>query len=114
MNEIEPFPELKSLPAARTEDPNDNTPLISKNQRTVPQMLLKPELPGAPAFAIAGQVPSRFLGTECFQETHPERIFRDCSHYCEAAYTAVQAATMSRLSLQTAITKRCWFGLLSG
>jgi pyruvate dehydrogenase (quinone) len=61
---------------------------------------------GAPVFAIAGQVPSRFLGTQYFQETHPERIFRDCSHYCEAAYTAVQAATMSRLAIQTAITKR--------
>jgi len=60
----------------------------------------------APVFAIAGQVPSRFLGTEYFQETHPERIFRDCSHYCEAAYTAVQAATMSRLAIQFAITKR--------
>ena len=61
---------------------------------------------GAPVFAIAGQVPTRFLGTEYFQETHPERIFRDCSHYCEAAYTAVQAATMSRMAIQTAITKR--------
>jgi pyruvate dehydrogenase (quinone) len=60
----------------------------------------------APVFAIAGQVPTRFLGTEYFQETHPERIFRDCSYYCEAAYTAVQAATMSRLAIQSAITKR--------
>jgi pyruvate dehydrogenase (quinone) len=60
----------------------------------------------AAVFAIAGQVPSHFLGTEYFQETHPERIFRDCTHYCEAAYTAVQAATMSRMAIQTAITKR--------
>lgn len=60
----------------------------------------------APVFAIAGQVPTKFLGTEYFQETHPERIFRDCSHYCEAAYTAVQAVTMSRLAIQSAITKR--------
>jgi len=60
----------------------------------------------APVFAIAGQVPTRFLGTEYFQETHPERIFRDCSHYCEAAYTAVQATTMSRMAIQTAITRR--------
>ncbi len=59
----------------------------------------------APVFAIAGQVPTRFLGTEYFQETHPERIFRDCTYYCEAAYTAVQAATMSRMAIQTAITK---------
>src|ERR1700721_1422219 len=60
----------------------------------------------APVFAIAGQVPTRFLGTEYFQETHPERLFRDCSHYCEAAHTAIQAVTMSRLAMQTAITKQ--------
>src|ERR1700689_490354 len=60
----------------------------------------------APVFAIAGQVPTRFLGTEYFQETHPERISRDCSHACEAAYTAGQAATMSRLAIQSAISKR--------
>jgi pyruvate dehydrogenase (quinone) len=60
----------------------------------------------APVFAIAGQIPTRFIGTEYFQETHPERLFRDCSHYCEAAYTAVQATTMSRLAIQSAITKR--------
>jgi pyruvate dehydrogenase (quinone) len=60
----------------------------------------------ASVFAIAGQVPTRFLGTEYFQETHPERIFRDCTYYCEAAYTAVQAAIMSRMAIQTAITKR--------
>ena len=59
-------------------------------------MLLKPEAPGPPAFAIACEVPSRFLGTECFQETHPERIFWDCSHDREVAYTAVQAATMEQ------------------
>ena len=60
----------------------------------------------APVFAIAGQVPSRFLGTEYFQETHPERLFRECSHYCEAAYTPIQAVTMSRLAMQSAITKQ--------
>ena len=60
----------------------------------------------ASVFAIAGQIPSRFIGTDYFQETHPERLFRDCSHYCEAAYTAVQATTMSRLAIQSAITKR--------
>lgn len=60
----------------------------------------------AQVFAIAGQVPTKFLGTDFFQETHPERIFRECTNYCEAAYTAVQAVTMSRLAIQSAITKR--------
>src|SRR5271154_432555 len=45
----------------------------------------------APVFAIAGQVPTRFIGTEFFQETHPEQIFKGCTHYCEVAYTPMQA-----------------------
>src|ERR1700757_3507291 len=38
---------------------------------------------GAPVLAIASHIPSVQIGTECFQETHPERLFADCSHYCE-------------------------------
>src|SRR5579883_1081267 len=36
-----------------------------------------------PVLAIAAQIPSREIGSGYFQETHPERLFRDCSHYCE-------------------------------
>ena len=61
---------------------------------------------GAPVFAIAGQVPTEFLGTGYFQETHPERIYKECTTYCEAAYTPIQAVRMSRLAIQSAITKR--------
>jgi pyruvate dehydrogenase (quinone) len=58
---------------------------------------------GAPVFAIAGQVPTQFVGTSYFQETHPELIFRECTCYCQAASTPAQATTMSRLALQAAI-----------
>ena len=61
---------------------------------------------GAPVFAIAGQVPTRFLGTQYFQETHPEQLFRECSRYCQAALTPSQAITMSRLAMQTAIVEK--------
>ena len=61
---------------------------------------------GAPVFAIAGQVPTKFVGTHYFQETHPELIFRECTSYCAAASTPTQAATMSRLALQTAIVEK--------
>src|ERR1700732_1436372 len=36
-----------------------------------------------PVLAIAAQVPTKELGTNYFQETKPDHIFRDCSHYCE-------------------------------
>src|SRR3954469_18075122 len=38
---------------------------------------------GAPVLAIASQIPSVQVGTAFFQETHPERLFVDCSEYCE-------------------------------
>src|SRR5262245_21210565 len=37
----------------------------------------------APVLAIAAQVPSVEIGSEFFQETDPEHLFEQCSHYCE-------------------------------
>ena len=36
-----------------------------------------------PVLAIAAQIPSQEIGSGYFQETHPEHLFKDCSHYCE-------------------------------
>jgi len=36
-----------------------------------------------PVLAIAAQIPSAEIGRGYFQETHPESLFRECSHYCE-------------------------------
>ena len=36
-----------------------------------------------PVLAIAAQIPSAEIGSGYFQETHPEHLFKDCSHYCE-------------------------------
>src|SRR5256714_3819461 len=36
-----------------------------------------------PVLAIAAQIPSAELGAGYFQETHPENLFKECSHYCE-------------------------------
>src|SRR6266567_86774 len=36
-----------------------------------------------PVLAIAAQIPSVEIGTGYFQETHPQNLFRECSHYCE-------------------------------
>src|SRR5271156_918505 len=36
-----------------------------------------------PVLAIAAQIPSNEIGSGYFQETHPEQLFAQCSHYCE-------------------------------
>jgi len=36
-----------------------------------------------PVLAIAAQIPSVEIGRGYFQETHPDQLFRECSHYCE-------------------------------
>src|SRR5262249_18557257 len=36
---------------------------------------------GAPVLAIASHIPTEQIGTSFFQETHPERLFVECSHY---------------------------------
>jgi pyruvate dehydrogenase (quinone) len=36
-----------------------------------------------PVLAIAAQIPSPEIGSGYFQETHPEHLFAQCSHYCE-------------------------------
>jgi glyoxylate carboligase len=36
-----------------------------------------------PVLAIAAQIPSDEIGSGYFQETHPEHLFAQCSHYCE-------------------------------
>src|SRR6266704_1193910 len=53
-----------------------------------------------PVLAIAAQIPSAEIGSGYFQETHPEHLFAQCSHYCELVSTPAQ---MPR-ALETAIT----------
>src|SRR5215813_9925064 len=36
-----------------------------------------------PVLAIAAHIPSREIGSHYFQETHPQSLFKECSHYCE-------------------------------
>jgi pyruvate dehydrogenase (quinone) len=36
-----------------------------------------------PVLAIAAQIPSSEIGGGYFQETHPQNLFCECSHYCE-------------------------------
>jgi pyruvate dehydrogenase (quinone) len=38
---------------------------------------------GVPVLAIAAHIPSTEIGIDYFQATHPESLFKDCSHYVE-------------------------------
>jgi pyruvate dehydrogenase (quinone) len=55
---------------------------------------------GAPVLAIASQIPSVQVGTSYFQETHPERLFTECSHFCEVVSQAEQMPRLARGAIQ--------------
>ena len=59
-----------------------------------------------PVLAIAAQIPSDELGSGYFQETRPERLFVDCSHYCELISQPEQMPRVLGIAMRTAIAKR--------
>ncbi|MFP5023274.1 pyruvate dehydrogenase [Pseudonocardia phyllosphaerae] len=61
---------------------------------------------GAPVLAIASQIPSTEIGTNYFQETHPERLFTECSAFCEQISRPEQMPRLQRIAMQTAIAQR--------
>jgi pyruvate dehydrogenase (quinone) len=60
----------------------------------------------APVLAIAAHIPSSEVGTGYFQETHPEQLFRECSHYCELISNPRQAPRVLQSAVQHAVSKR--------
>lgn len=60
----------------------------------------------APVLAIASQIPSSEIGTDYFQETHPERLFRECSDYCELVSSPRQFPRVLQGAMQHAVSKR--------
>jgi pyruvate dehydrogenase (quinone) len=59
-----------------------------------------------PVLAIAAQVPSTEIGSGYFQETHPEHIFGQCSHFCELVSQPEQMPRVLEIAIQTAISRR--------
>ena len=59
-----------------------------------------------PILAIAAHIPSREIGSEYFQETHPELLFKECSHYCELVSHADQIPRVLDIAMRTAISLR--------
>ena len=60
----------------------------------------------APVLAIAAHIPSSEVGTGYFQETHPDQLFRECSHYCELVANPRQAPRVLQTAMQHAVSKR--------
>src|SRR6266481_2340385 len=58
-----------------------------------------------PVLAIAAQIPSEEIGSGYFQETHPEQLFRECSHYCELVSHPEQMPRVLEIAMQTAIAR---------
>src|SRR5258708_699005 len=59
-----------------------------------------------PVLGIAAQIPSHEIGSGYFQETHPEYLFAQCSHYCELVSQAEQMPRVLEIAIQTALSRR--------
>src|SRR2546429_4084924 len=59
-----------------------------------------------PVLAIAAQIPSSEIGSGYFQETHPEHLFAQCSHYCELVSQSKQMPRVLEIAMQTAVSRR--------
>ena len=59
-----------------------------------------------PVVAIAAQIPSAEIGAGYFQETHPQDLFRECSHYCELISGANQMPRVLEVAIREAVGRR--------
>ena len=55
-----------------------------------------------PVLAIASHIPSTQIGTQYFQETHPDRLFTECSVYSEMISNGEQAPRVIRSAIHHA------------
>ncbi|MFT8396021.1 pyruvate dehydrogenase [Propionibacterium sp.] len=61
---------------------------------------------GAPVLAIASHIPSVQIGSSYFQETHPDRLFVECSVYCEMLSTPDQAPRVINSAIRHAVAEQ--------
>ncbi|MFF7652784.1 pyruvate dehydrogenase [Streptomyces sp. NPDC007983] len=60
----------------------------------------------APVLALASHIPSSEIGTGYFQETHPDQLFRECSHYSELISSPQQMPRVLQTAIQHAVGRR--------
>ena len=61
---------------------------------------------GVPVLAIAAHIPSTEIGIDYFQATHPESLFKDCSHYVELVSSPALVAQVLNRAIRVAVAKR--------
>ena len=59
-----------------------------------------------PVLAIAAQIPSAEIGGGYFQETHPQNLFHECSHYCELVSDPSQLPFVLENAIRAAVGLR--------
>ncbi|MFD5775034.1 MULTISPECIES: pyruvate dehydrogenase [Streptomyces] len=57
----------------------------------------------APVLALASHIPSSEIGLGYFQETHPDQLFRECSHYSEMISSPQQMPRLLQTAIQHAV-----------
>jgi pyruvate dehydrogenase (quinone) len=61
---------------------------------------------GVPVLAIAAHIPSSEIGLDYFQATHPESLFKECSHYVELVSNPDQLPQILTRAIRVAVAKR--------
>src|SRR6202046_3148561 len=59
-----------------------------------------------PVLAIAAHIPSTEIGIDYFQATHPEILFKDCSHYVELVSNPAQLPQILMRAMRADVGKR--------
>ncbi|MCU7647259.1 ubiquinone-dependent pyruvate dehydrogenase [Pseudomonas piscis] len=59
-----------------------------------------------PVLAIAAQIPSSEIGLDYFQETHPQELFKECSHFVELVSHPAQMPEVLHRAMRSAILER--------
>src|SRR5208282_1222948 len=59
-----------------------------------------------PVLAIAAHIPSAEIGSKYFQETHPQILFKECSHYVELISDPVHVPRIVETAIREAVTRR--------
>src|SRR5256886_7452288 len=59
-----------------------------------------------PVLAIAAQIPSAEIASGYFQETHPQDLFKECSHFCELISGANQMPRTLEMAIHAAVAER--------
>jgi pyruvate dehydrogenase (quinone) len=60
----------------------------------------------APVLAIAAHIPSSEIGIDYFQATHPEILFRECSHYVELVSNPALVPQILQRAMRVAVARQ--------